>query len=225
MKVVLAGLLTLAGLVSATAFGQPARVIDPKTVLFTISTLADDTAPVTPLKGKPGADDLALSEDSWRQIEFFPANREQEIRQALLALKAFEAEQRAPNGGWKKPYLRKLPDQPVIAGKTALGTLAKDLGVAARPAPVVTQGANTVVGRVTNGFTLPIGRGVSLYGTSDANGIAVLAANVREGAEDDALLNAFLKLNAKHQMILVDWRAHLLLLGIAPGGSVRSWRP
>jgi len=225
MKVAFAGLLALIALGSPAVAGQTPQTMDPNKILFTVSTLSDDAAPVAPLKGKAGATDMAFHEDDWRQIEFFPASREQEIKQALMALAAFEREQRAPSGGWKKVYARKLPAQPVVAGAAALGTLAKDLGVAVQPGPVIHQGPDKILGRVAHGFSLPVGRGVALYGFSDASGVPVLGARVEEGAEDDALTNAFVKLNAKQHLILVDWRAHLLLSGIAKDGSFISWRP
>jgi hypothetical protein len=225
MKVAFAGLLALAALGSPAVAGQTPQTMDPNKILFTVSTLSDGAVPVTPLKGKAGATDMTFHEDDWRQIEFFPASREQEIRQALMALAAFEREQRAPSGGWKKVYVRKLPAQPVVAGTAALATLAKALGVAAQPGPVINQGPGKILGRVAHGFSLRVGRGVALYGFSDASGVPVLGARVEEGAEDDALANAFVKLNAKHHLILVDWRAHLLLSGIAPAGNFITWRP
>lgn len=225
MKVALVGLLVLAGLGSSAAAKQQPRLMDPNEILFSISTLSDDAAPTAPLKGKASATDVTFHEDDWRQIEFFPASREQEIRQELMALAAFERSQRAPGGGWKKVYVRELPARPVVAGAAALGTLAKDLGVAVQTGPVINQGPDRVIGRVAHGFSLAVGRGVALYGFSDASGVPVLGAHVEEGAEEDALTKAFVKLNAKHQLILVDWRAHLLVSGMARNGSLVTWRP
>ncbi len=224
-KMALAGLLALVALGSSAAAEQQPRTIDANKILFSLSTIADDAAPIAPLKGKAGATDLVFHEDDWRQIEFFPASREQEIRQALTALAAFEKEQRAPSGAWKKIYLRKLPAQPVVAGTAALDTVAKDLGVPTKPGPIVNRGTDTALGRVAHGFSLQVGRGVALYGFSDATGIPVLGANVQEGAEEDALSNAYVKLNAKHRLILVDWRSHLLLSGVSASGSFITWRP
>jgi hypothetical protein len=224
MKSILAGLLVLAGLGSSAAAEQQAGTIDPSKILFSMSTIADDAAPVAPLKGRASATDLAFHEDDWRQIEFFPASREQEIKQALTALAAFEREQRT-GSGWKKIYVRKLPAQPVVAGNAALDALARNLGVPVKPGPVVNAGAGTILGRVTHGFSLPVGRGVAVYGFTDATGIPVLGANVQEGAEDDALSNTFVKLNVKHHLILVDWRSRLLLSGVSPSGSFITWRP
>ena len=225
MKVAFAGLLVLAGLGNAAAAQQHPQLMDPHKILFSISTLSDDAAPVIPLKGRPSATDVMFHEADWRQIEFFPASRGQEIKQTLTALAAFEREQRVPGGGWKMAYVRKLPARPVVAGAAALGTLAKDLGAAVQPGPVGNRGPDTILGRVAHGFSLPVGRGVALNGFSDASGVPVLGARVEQGAEDDALTKAFVKLNAKHQLILVDWRAHLLLSGIAKDGSFISWRP
>jgi hypothetical protein len=129
IKKTLAGLFALACLGSSAAAEQRTRTADPKSMLFSLSTVADDTAPVTPLKGKASATDPVFHGGDWRQIEFFAPSREQEIRQALAA---FERERRS-GPGWKKIHTRKLPAQPVIAGKGVLDALAKNLGVAAGP--------------------------------------------------------------------------------------------
>lgn len=225
MRVALAGLLALTGLGSTVAAQQQVQMIDPNSILFSMSTISEDAAQLAPLNGEAGAADVTFHEDDWRQIEFFPASREQEIRQTLTALAAFEKEHRVGGGGWKKIYVRKLPARPVLAGSVALGTLAKDLGVAPGPGPVVNQGPDKILGRIAHGFSLPVGRGVALYGFSDATGVPVLGAHVAEGAEEEALTKAFVKLNARRHLILVDWRAHLLLSGVAPSGNFISWRP
>jgi hypothetical protein len=223
MKKALTGLLAMLGLANAPADQQKVQMVDPNTIMASISTISDDAAPVEPA-GKIEPGDLVFHEDDWRQIEFFPASREAEIRKTLAELAMFEKAHRK-GAVWDKIYLRKLDVAPVLPGPLARDTLLADLGQSARPAPVLFYGDNVIVGRVAHGFSVPVGKSVALYGFQDSTGIPVLGASVQPGSDDLALTRVFAKLNASHHLIMVDWRQHLLLLGVAPGGNFEAWRP
>lgn len=223
MKKALTGLMALFGLGNAPP-EQQVVMVDPATILASISTLSDDAAPVEESTGKIAPGDLAFHEDDWRQIEFFPASREAEIRRTLAELLLFEKAHQKGDG-WDKIYLRKLDVMPVLSGSDARDALLAELGETARPAPILFYGDNVVVGRVAHGFSVPIGRSVALYGFQDSTGIPVLGASVQPGSDDLALTRVFAKLSASHHLIMVDWRQHLLLLGVAPGGDFEIWHP
>ncbi|MEO9133146.1 MAG: hypothetical protein ABI240_18315 [Sphingomonas sp.] len=176
MKKALTGLLALLGLANAPVDQQNVQMIDPNTILPSISTISDDDAPVVPA-GKIEPGNLVFHEDDWRQIEFFPASREAEIRRTLVDLIMFEKAHRK-GSGWDKIYLRKLAVMPVLPGPAARDTLLAELGDSARPAPVLFYGDNVVVGRVAHGFSVPIGQSVALYGFQDSTGIPILGASV-----------------------------------------------
>lgn len=224
MKKAFAGLLALFGLSSASPVQQAVEMVDPNTLLFSIPTISDDAAPVTAQAGSIEKDDLVFHEDDWRQIEFFPVSRLGEIQQTLSTLAVFEKEHRA-GIGWNKIYVRKLDTKAVLPGPEALGTLVATLGISARAAPVLYYGQDAVTGRVTNGFSLPLGKSVALYGFTNSTGIPVLGASVQPGSDDQALSRAFAKLNVDHRLIMVDWRAHLLLVSVAEDGDFEIWRP
>ena len=223
MKKALAGLLALFGLAGASS-AQKQVLIDPRTILFSIPTISDDEAPTEALTGVVAPDDLVFHEDDWRQIEFFPASRQGEIQKKLSELAVFEKAHRH-GVGWDKIYIRRFESAPVLPGPAGLDTLEAEFGASARPAPVVYHGDNVVNGRVAHGFSLPLGRNVALYGIQDSTGIPVLGASVQPGSDDLALSRAFAKLNASHHLILVDWRAHLLLVGVGADGNFEIWRP
>jgi hypothetical protein len=198
------------------------RMIDPNELLFSMSTIADDMAPLEQVSGESPAG-LVFHEDEWRQVEFFDKSRLKEIQQKLKELKVF-ATANKQGIGFRKVYVRKLQPAPVLADPSSLSTLERELATSAKEGPVLYAG-RSITGRVANGFALAIGRGVSLYGFHDRSGILVLGAIVENGGDDQALVRAFATLNARSQLILVDWRSQMLLLGVAKDGNIDVWQP
>ncbi|WP_205894892.1 hypothetical protein, partial [Metapseudomonas otitidis] len=98
------------------------------------------------------------------------------------------------------------------------------LGVTPGPAPVVVA-EGQVLGRLAQGFSLPVGRGAWLYGYTGPRGLLALGAVLEEGADSQALMGAFLALNREHGLLLVDWPQRLLLIGADAKGQVQGWRP
>ena len=223
MKKALVGLLALFGLAGASSAQKPV-MIDPSKILFSIPTISDDEAPLEALTGKVAPDDFVFHEDDWRQIEFFPASRQGDVEKKLSELAVFEKAHRR-GSGWDKIYIRRFDAIPVLSGRAALDALAADLGVPVRPAPVLHDGNYAVTGRVARGFSLPLGHNVALYGFQDSTGIAVLGASVQSDSDDPALSRAFATLNVGHHLILVDWRARVILAGVAADGNFKIWRP
>lgn len=105
--------------------------------------------------------------------------------------------------------------------------LARWNGMAAAPRGglILYSGTATPVGRVANGFSLPLGGGAALYGLRGADGIAVLGAELGEGSDNAAVTRAFAALNARHGLIAVDWRSHIILTRVAADGTIAVWRP
>lgn len=219
-----AGLLALMGFGTRASADAPVQRLNPNDILFSMSTLSNDAAPLEPVAGKPGAQDLIFHEDEWRQIEFFPKERLGEIKRMLTELKSFETAHRKKIG-WDKVYVRRIADAPVLAGDGALTSLERRLGAKAGAAPIVFTGAHTVMGRVAGGFSLPLGGRVSLYGVTNGTGIAVLGANLNAPADDQVLMRAFAKLSARDHLILVDWRAERALVSMTADGQVTFFAP
>jgi hypothetical protein len=224
MKRALAGLLALLGSGSETPADAPVRHANPRDILFSMSTISNDAAPLEAFSGKVGAQDLTFHEDEWRQIEFFPKERLGEIERMLTELKTFEMAHRK-RMGWDEIYVRKLAVTPVLAGGHALRSLEKTLGAKATAAPIVYTGAHTLVGRLAGGFSLPLGGRVTLYGITDDTGVPVLGANLNAPADNQVLVRAFAKLGARHHLILVDWRAETVLISVSADGRVSSFAP
>ena len=220
----LAGLLALIALGSRALADAPVQHMNPKDLLFSMSTISNDAAPLEPFSGKAGRQDLIFHEDEWRQIEFFPKERLGEIERKLTELKSFEAAHRKKLG-WDKVYVRRLADAPVLSGRGALKSLEKTLGSKAAAAPIVYTGTHTIIGSVAGGFSLPLGGRVSLYGVTDGTGMPVLGADLNAPADNQVLVRAFSKLNARDHLILVDWRAERALISVSADGQVSVFAP
>ena len=196
------------------------QYVDPKKILFSIPTLSDDIAPLEPLSEKPSGKDFGFHEDDWCQIEFFPKSQLNTIQQILKEYKQFEQAHRV-HQGWNAVYLRKIQRIPVIS---SLQNLEKLLGTKAGDAPILFT-SSSISGKVKNGFTLPLGGNITLYGYVDGNNIPVLGASVGKNPDDSRLTDAFLKLNASNGLLVVDWRAQLLIIGASSDSQVEVWRP
>jgi len=201
----------------------PAQTVDPKSILFSLPTISDDLPELEQVQGRPEPDVLILHEDDWTQLEFFAKERLAEIERMLREFKPFEAANRA-GAAWKKPFVRKISRQPVVRGSKVPERLANLVGSKVAVAPIV-MSAPSVGGRVKNGFTIPLGGNVTLYGCEDNTGIPVLGASLGRDPVDHNLVEAFARLNATEGLILVDWRQQLVLTGVEADGNIGAWQP
>lgn len=223
MKKLLASLLALAG-VAGTAQAQPkVQMLDPKTILFTTPTLSNDLAQLEPVHREPSNADFVFHEDEWSQVEFFPRSQLGEVQRLLNEYKPFERTHRVQHG-WRDVYVRKIRRFPVLSGADATHQLEGLLGAKVGAAPMLFS-ASSVSGSVKNGFSLPLGGNVTLYGYRDAQGIPILGAIVGRNPDDSKLTKAFMKLNSERGLILVDWRAQLVLVSVSSSGKVEAWQP
>jgi len=197
--------------------------IDPRKVLFSIPTIADDLAALEPIDKPPGRSDVVLSEDDWTQLEFFPRAAQPAIQDQLTKLKAFETANRKAVG-WKNIYVRKIERAAVIANASPLKHLETVLAKPSGGAAFITA-SNKIAGRIRQGFTFDLGGNIQLYGYAADNRIPVLAASVGPNADNMKLAAAFMKLNKSDGLMLVDWRAQLLLVAVSADGNIETWKP
>ncbi|HWR88002.1 MAG TPA: hypothetical protein VN277_06245 [Acidiferrobacterales bacterium] len=223
MKKLLASLFALTGAALGAQAQQKPQVIDPKSILFTTPTLSDDVAPLVPATGQPSVGELVFHEDDWSQVEFFPKTQLSNIQRLLTEYKGFEQAQRVKHG-WKNVYVRKIQRVPVLAGARPVAQLEAVLGAKAGAAPLLLS-SGAVSGRVKDGFSLPLGGNVTLYGYVAGDGVPVLGASIGSNPDDMKLTQAFTKLSASHSLVLVDWRAQLVLVSVGKDGRIEAWRP
>jgi len=66
---------------------------------------------------------------------------------------------------------------------------------------------------------------VLVYGLTTTEGISTLGASVARGGDDTQLTRAYMTLFKKYGLLLVDWRAQLLLQSVNERGEINVWRP
>lgn len=216
-------LMTLLGAMGLAGTGEaaPPQKIDPASILYSTPTLSENTGALEPA-GAVSRSDIAMHEDDWRQLEFYPSSRKDEVRRLLQELNSFEKQHRKASG-WDAVFVRKVHAGQVIAGSDALAQLSHELALEVAAGPVLFYGANTITGRVANGFSFRVADGLALYGASNSDGVAVLGAQVSGG--DLELTKVFTKLSRSHALILVDWRAQMLVEGVGESGRLLVWKP
>lgn len=222
VKKLLAALMAMFGLAQSVEAGSAPQMMDPKEILFSMPTIASELPPLEPLNGPPDTGAFALHEDDWTQNEFLPKAMLPDVRRMLSELKTFEMQNRE-GPGWRNIYVREFKRMPLMAGKAALDHLQSVLGARVGATPLVTSVEGAA--RVRNGFTIEIGRNVHLYGYADENGIPVIGASLGPNPDDPKLTDAFTKLNASDDLILVDWRQQMLLISTTANGKIEVWRP
>ncbi|MFZ6743710.1 hypothetical protein ACO0LC_10825 [Undibacterium sp. JH2W] len=195
--------------------------VNPQEILFSIPTLANELAPLLPVTEQPKAADFLLHEDEWEQMEFFAAERAEEVQATLSEYHLFEAGHRT-EGGWRKAYLRQLARTTVL--RLPVSELAAALGGKPGPAPLLYY-ATSLSGQVQDGFSIALGGNVSLYGYTNADGIPVLGVSMGPDADNARLIATFSYLYTNHDLILVDWRSQMLLRAVNAAGQLDVWRP
>jgi hypothetical protein len=223
MRTLLVSVLAFLGATSPAQAQQKPGNLDLSSVLYTTPTLSNDLAALEPVADHPKPSELIFHEDEWTQVEFLPKSQLGEVQRLLKEYKPFEQSNREAYG-WRNVYVRRLQRLPIVAGGQPIRELERVLGSAAAPGPILTS-AGTITGRVRNGFTLPLGGNVWLYGYQSEAGVPVLGAYVGERPDDLKLTQAFMKLNSSNDAILVDWRAQVVLISTTAAGQVERWRP
>jgi hypothetical protein len=198
--------------------------MDPNSILFTVPTISNDLAPLDPVAGKLRQSDFAFHEDEWSQVEFFANGRLAMVQRMLKEYKAFEAANRAKYG-WRKTYVREIDRTMVISGREAVSQLEAIFGSKAGPAPVLLSSTASIIGRVKDGFSLPLGGNVTLYGYATPAGIPVLGALIGDNPNHQKLTEALITLNAAEGLVLVGWRQQMVLESVPPDGNIRVSRP
>jgi len=201
------------------------KTVDPNAILFSMPTMSSDRPQLEKVEGKPTDADFVLHEDDWRQIEFLPRDHLSEVKRTLTELKAFDEANRAQYG-WHNIYVRRISETTVIGGGSkALQHLESVLGAKAGPAPILHYSTSAITGRVRNGFSLPLGGNITLYGYVSEEGIPVLGASVGSNPDGHKLTDAFTKLNSSDGLLLVDWSAQLVLELVGSDGKILAWQP
>ncbi len=223
MKKMLSSLLSRLGLAKTSRSDEQVQWIDPSKLIYSISTISNDLPPLEPLTDQPASTDFVVYEDNWSQIEFFPRTRLDEIKAMLRDYMAHEAEHRLELG-WRQVYVRKIPRHAVLDRPHPIDHLTEVLGTKVGSGPIVVS-SGEISGRVVGGFTFDLGTHATIYGQASLHGVLVLGASIDQGADSQALTQAFIKLNHSDGLILVDWLQQFVLVSVESSESLQIWRP
>lgn len=221
MKNFLASLLSSLGRKDAADDAQP-KFENTKTMRFNIPTVAADDIEFVLPTSESFAGAPQFHEDEWRELEFFPHARLDEIKRKLAEYKAFEQAHRTETG-WTDIYARRIIPSAVLPGRQALDQIADMLKTTRLPGPILTTSRPR--GHARGGFTLPLAGKGFLYGVADDAGVQVLAAKVPRFGNDAQIKGLFAELNKAYQLVLADWRLQTLFIGLVPTGEIDIWRP
>lgn len=218
MKKLFASILAAVG-ISANAQAKP-EMIDVNSILYSMPTISGDSIEymVPTKKSFEGAPEF--HEDEWCQLEFFPKSKLKTIQSKLMEYKSFEQKSRV-SSGWKNIYVRNIQRGEFALTVEDLVTLE---GSALHPAPLLTT-TSSPLGQVKNGFSVSIGHGALLYGIAEGGVIKSLAASVYSDAGNNALTSAYMSLDKKEELIIVDWRGQMIIMGSSSDGKLGVWKP
>ena len=217
MKKFVASLLTA---IAVTANAQQAvETVDLNSILYSIPTISGDQIQYEMPTKETYEGAPQFHEDEWCQLEFYPKTRLGEIQKKLSEYKLFETNNRV-SSGWKKIYVRYISRSEFNLNLSTLGKLE---GAKIVPAPILTTASNPL-GQVKNGFTITIGEGAFLYGIAQDGKIVSLAANVYSDEGNQSLTTSFMALDKTENLILVDWRGQMIIMGWNDG-KLGVWKP
>lgn len=163
--------------------------IDPREILFSLPTVADEVPKGVPAEGEVL---LTLHEDDWLQLELVPAEVEAQLAADLTGVRrVLEHERKGP--GFERLHIRKALPAPF--GMRVLNVAALEQRFGARRAIAWLNQS----GLVEHGFAFALPGGAVLYGVADGPRVAQLGVS-RADADVRALREA-------ERLLLVDWCA------------------
>jgi hypothetical protein len=167
--------------------------IDPKTILFSLSTI-ENSSPAS--NGDPiTGDALELHEDDWRQLELISLAHEDAIDEELDAIGEIHLNHRA-GPGFRKIHVRKRIPEPLVPNALPVSELG---ALSARSLRL--RGSER---RIPDSFVRELGASAALYGIADRGDVRVLGLRVEGALEDDAL-KLLERLQREHSLLFVDW--------------------
>ncbi|MGC4074805.1 MAG: hypothetical protein QM760_20335 [Nibricoccus sp.] len=201
MKKLFAALAALFGLSGASASDE-VKMVDPKTILFSLATI-NDALPALDSRHKPKPTDLILHEDDWRQFELVSRSFAEQLNAEITDIRRIYTDKRSPAGefgAFTEIHIRKRIPQP-FKKPIAWSDFTKACPVTT-VSSVSFGGAPTVI---ANGFSVQL-HGLSIYGLRHGETITTLGfVSTQTPAlpiESAERLAAFLEAN---DLLLIHW--------------------
>jgi len=193
---------------SAAAAPQT-KMVDPKTLYYSLATINDALPAVDP-SAKPSATDLMIHEDDWRQFEAVSRAFEAEMKEELSGVQRIFKEKSKPSGEYRifsEIHIRKRIVQPISA-PLAWAELLAAAGV--QPASVSGVGLRGQ-GLIKDGFSFRVGR-LTLFGIRHGAIVDVLCFDLtRTPGLSEAEAERLASFLEKRSVVVVHWPSATVL--------------
>jgi hypothetical protein len=148
------------------------QYVDPKTILFSLPTVAD----VIPEEAEPGdlVGALVMHEDDWLQLELMPVERVKQATADLDAVRAVLTQERQ-GSGFKQLHVRKAVPAPFEGHPLTLAKLKALFGSTTQRV-----GYRSTTTALKGCFAFRLTSGAWLYGQEAGGNIAALGLSTRE---------------------------------------------
>jgi len=192
-------------------------------LLFSLPTISDVVAPIAAGTTKLRKEVLEMHEDDWRQVELVARTQQPQVAAELAAVSRIHAEERTPNGFFKKLHVRKEVARPLAGCRLSVADVRRHFA-AHRPLEGIAY--RGVAGLVEGGFAFATAGGVRVYGVESDGAVEVLGLYLDQVVPDvEADGRALAALLRAQGLCLVDWCRTRQLDGAEPAvvEYLRSW--
>jgi hypothetical protein len=209
---VVTGTLRLTLSTAAPTATMPAA--DMRSIGYSMSSFCDEL----PVDGDPaaGRSVLSIKDDLWRDLELVGPGHDEAIEANLTAIHRVKTEH-ASGPGFTACHIRTEPRSPLSGVNFSLAEMAEFFETTlhlVRPVAIDGHG-----GVARDGFALPIGTGVEIYGCAPFGRVAIAGIH-RAGPASGSVCDPLIELMTRHRLSLVDWRG---LARIAERDVLAEW--
>ncbi|HEY7087993.1 MAG TPA: hypothetical protein VH518_07880 [Tepidisphaeraceae bacterium] len=176
---------------------------DPREMLFSLPTIADELPAVEEASSKLGRNIIEIHEDDWRQVEWVHASFRDRIEEELAQIR--EIHDRDGDGpGFRRVHVRKAIPAPLEPAEIRLEQLRQALGDKTTSLDGLAYAG--VAGVVKDGFALRLISSLEIWGTSlDGNVRAACFGSARLNNVPQPDVRNLADFAAQHDLLLVDW--------------------
>lgn len=176
--------------------------LDPKALLFSLPTISDDFPATVQSSSDPTRDEIRITEDDWRQIEFIENAALPEIEREMMEIETFKKENRV-GLGWKNVYVRKQRPDGLYPSRLPLSLLDSVPHGSIQKLFIGSPGHESTV---KGGFAIRLGPSLIMHGR-ESSGILINLGLSRMPDEQAAREGHLLAICKEFNLVIVDWCA------------------
>lgn len=175
--------------------------VDPKDILFSLTTINDELPAVENAKSLENA--AVFREDDWRQCEFIAKEYKVHINDEFKAIADIYKNHREGNSGFTKLHIRQVITTPLADKRLTLDDIKAGFTIKKSFSGVA---FNTAAAKIKNGFACVTDADWVLWGQIDDGGrILFLNLSPTSGEDFKELAQSVDVFTQKHELFFVDW--------------------